>query len=118
MNPGVETREYAKVGKTTWRAEIMLDDGEDPRARYLASAEYPNRGLAKAWVNRTLPTFRPQVEGERPWVELRRGTYVDDSFDDGEFGHVGDASWEADERSQWYGQLAEDGITVDWQDDS
>ena len=118
-----ETRDYAKVGKTTWRCEILLDDGEDPRSRHLASAERPNLGLAKAWANRTLPTFNPQQPrrpwtGGRPWVELRRGTYRDESFSDDEFGHVSDAAWEADPRGQWYGQLAENGVDVDWQDDS
>ena len=110
------TREYAQLGKTTWRADILLDDGGDPRARHLASAEYPNLGLAKAWVNRRLPVF--YREDGHPWAELRRGTYEDDSFDDGEAGHVASASWEADQRSQWYGHLAEDSLHVDWQDDS
>lgn len=116
MSHQTQTREYANLGKTTWRCDIELDDGNDPRAQQLAFAEYPNLGLAKAWVNRTMPTFWRQVEG-RPWAEVRRGNYLDDSFQhDGE--NVRDASWEHDERSQWYAHLADDNATVDWQDDS
>lgn len=112
-----ETRDFAKLGKTMWLCEIVLDDGVDPRSATLASAEYPNLGLAKAWVNRTLPTFWRQVAG-RPWADIRRGAYVDESFHDGGYGHVSDAGWEADDRSQWYGELASDCVTVEWQDDS
>lgn len=110
------TRDYKLLGKTTWRAEIFLDDGDDAQARHLDSAEYPNPGLAQAWVNRKLAQF--YREDGQPWAELRRGTYLDESFETPEDGHVDHASWESDGRTHRFAYLAEDGLTVDWLDDS
>lgn len=99
-----ETTTWDKLGQVTWRVEIGLDDGDDPMAETAAEAEYPARslGLAKIWaakqlLARTNPP--PKYDGGNPgswWARLRRGTYLDDSFDDRDDGHVSNATWEPD----------------------
>jgi hypothetical protein len=100
-----QTQDYAKFGHVTWLAEVGLDDGFEPHARTVAEREFRSarsKGLAKAFVNATLRGLRnpPQTAaGEQPfyWGSIRRGTYLDTSFDDAEDGRVADATWEPDE---------------------
>jgi hypothetical protein len=101
-----ETWDWSKVGRTTWHARVGLDDGEDPWAKTLAEAEFPQRsvGLARAWAERKLggltnpgPAY-PGASGGYYFALLERGTYKDSSYDDEQYGHVCDATWEVDEK--------------------
>jgi hypothetical protein len=109
----METRDYAKLGQVTWRAEVGLDDGFEPHAKTVAEREYPARakGRAKAFVTRTLqglrnPPERPGVGRPFYWGAIQRGTYQDSSFDDAQDGRVRDATWEPDHDQ--HGELVED----------
>jgi len=106
----METINYAMLGATTWRCHIWRDNGDDSYAECGPHAEYPNRGLAKVWMNRTLPT----QPGRIWWGRIERGTYADNSFDDPGFGYVQDADWEPD-GTEDIAFLAADGVNVDWE---
>lgn len=109
------TKAYRHLGKTTWRANVFLDDGDESFADYLGDAERPNLGLAKAWVNRNLPLLAANKcgVGDSAWARLERGTYEDNSFDDRRDGYVFDASWEKD-GTEWFATLDVNGIDVVW----
>lgn len=55
------TRNYAKLGQVTWRAQVGLDDGFEPHARTIAEREFRSarsKGLARAFVTATLRGLR------------------------------------------------------------
>jgi hypothetical protein len=123
-----ETATWAKLGTTTWRVDIILDDGDDPFAETVASAEFPARslGLAKAYAARQLsgrvnpPARYDGGNNGMWWAQIRRGTFVDDSFDTADDGRVRDASWEPDTDRQdtaiAYMVYLRDNGTLEWAD--
>ncbi|MGH3801615.1 MAG: hypothetical protein ACRDTD_16080 [Pseudonocardiaceae bacterium] len=115
----MQTRDYAKLGQRTWRCAVFRDDGAEVYARYGPQAEYPNKGLAVAWVNRALrrvenPAQAGAAGGEQHWWgRIERGHYVDRSFRDG--GEVvQDADWEQDEFTEPGFAFRHDDGTVGW----
>jgi hypothetical protein len=123
-----ETWDYAKLGKTTWRATVGMADDSDPCAKTVAEREFPgaqSKDLAKAFVNAELRKLENPPAGEagmRPfyWGRLERGTYRDTSFDDVEDGRVRDATWEPDQDELGERIAADAFLTddrqIDWQD--
>lgn len=112
------------IDQTTWQATVVLDDGVEPYARTAAFHEFPgarSKGLAVAWINRTLLSLGPapaasDADQSAHWYGVvERGTYHDTSFDNP--GPVNDATWEPDERDgvpvRAYAHIAADG-TITW----
>ncbi len=125
-----QTRDYAKLGQVTWRAEVGLNDGAEPHAETVAELEFPgacSKGLAKASVTRILrghrnPPERPGIGRPFYWGTIRRGTYRDDSFDDIDDGRVLNAAWEPDRDTRGepvadHAHLGDDGQVV-WDGDA
>lgn len=114
----MKTSDYARLGRTTWRGHVWLDDSNDAFARLLDTAERPNKGLIKAWAARALLAHAASVTAGTVWARVECGTYEDASFEDLGSGHVLNASWEMsqDDAHQLFAGLAPDGVSVQWDD--
>ncbi len=55
-----------QVGQTAWQAMIGVGIGDDENVDCVADAELPSLAVAKAWVEKTLPTA-----GFPEWVHRR-----------------------------------------------
>ncbi len=120
-----ETWDYSKAGQITWVAVVAYDDGEEPWADTIARREFRgarSKGLAKAYVNRTLDALHTTGRNHDPlrffWGRIERGTYHAESFIHDGYGLVLDATWEPDtEHGEPIGQdafLGSDG-EVTWE---
>lgn len=95
-----ETKNYAKVGMTTYKAYTYFDNGSDVFAKYGPSAELPNEAAALDWIKSSLKystEHHNQITGQ-PMADtpdgywhgsIERGTYQDESYD-----YLRDANWE------------------------
>lgn len=116
------TADYAKLGQTTYRAEIRSSDDHDPNVHHPAlpqPQESPDKDAAKAWVARQLRRLGVPERGGFD-AEVQRGSYQDASHDDrGRFSGLHHATWERQERHpyQALAHLADDGHQVAWAED-
>jgi hypothetical protein len=121
------TRDWAKLGQTTYQAEIRYDDGTDPHVhhpRLPEGQEFTRQGLAKAWVAHQLRHLgRPTEEPGFFYGLVQRGTYQDASRDDrGAFTGLRHAVWQPDQEPHHYQGLAyltqtRSRLAVTWDED-
>jgi hypothetical protein len=116
------TGDYAKLGQTTYQAQVHYSNGHDPSVHHPALPqphEFPDKDPAKAWVARQL--YQLGVPGRGCfYAEVQRGTYQDASYDDrGRFSGLHHATWQRDERHLYQGlaYLDDDGHRVVWAED-
>jgi hypothetical protein len=113
------TVDYAKLGQTTYRAEIRYSDGHDPSVHHPAlpqPQEFPDKDAAKAWVASQLRQCGVPERGCF-YAEVQRGSHQDASYDDrGRFSGLRHATWEREERHcyQALAYLADDAHQVAW----
>jgi hypothetical protein len=122
-----QTREFAKLGQTTYQAEIRSNDGTDPAVHHLwlpEGQEFTRMGLAKAWVAHQLRQLGwPEQRAGFFCGLVQRGTYQDASHDDrGQPSGIQHATWQLDlDRGhyQGLGYLTDtrSGPTVSWDED-
>ncbi len=121
------TRDWAKLGQTTYRAEIRYDNGTDPHVhhpRLPEGREFTRQGLAKAWVAHQLRQLGwPEQPAGFFYGLVQRGTYQDASHDDrGQPSGVQHATWQPDQDPRHYQGLAylsqtRSGLAVTWDED-
>jgi hypothetical protein len=78
------TADYAKLGQTSYQAEVRYSDGHDPSVHHPAlpqPQEFPDSDAAKAWVARQLRQLGTPERGCF-YGEVQRGCYQDASYDD------------------------------------
>jgi hypothetical protein len=122
-----QTRDWAKLGQSTYRAEIRYDDGTDPHVhhpRLPEGQEFTRQGLAKVWVAHQLRQLGSPESGAGCFYGLvQRGTYQDASRDDrGAFTGLRHAVWRPDQEPRHYQGLAyltqtRGGLAVTWDED-
>jgi hypothetical protein len=116
------TADYAKLGQTTYQAQVHYSDGHDPSVHHPAlpqPQEFPGKDAAKAWVARQLRRLGLPERGCF-YGEVQRGSYQDASYDDrGQFSGLRHATWERQERDlyQALAYLGDDGHQVAWAED-
>jgi hypothetical protein len=116
------TADYAKLGQTTYQAEVRYSDGHDPSVHHPAlpqPQEFGGKQEAKAWVARQLRRLGTP-EGGCFYGEVARGCYTDASYDDrGQFSGLHHATWERQEPHgyQALAYLGDDGHQVAWAED-
>jgi hypothetical protein len=122
-----QTRQFAKLGQSTYQAEIRYSDSTDPAVhhpRLPEGQEFTGKGLAKAWVAHQLRQLgRPEQAGGFFYGLIQRGTYQDASYDDrGQPSGLQHATWQLHQDPGHYQGLAHltqtrDGLTVTWDED-
>ena len=116
------TVDYAKLGQSTYQAQIRYSDGHDPSVHHPAlpqPQEFPGKDAAKAWVTQQLRRLGTPERGCF-FAEVQRGSYQDASYDDrGHFSGLHHATWEREERHpyQALAYLDNDGHQVVWAED-
>jgi hypothetical protein len=104
------TRDYSKLGRTTWHVQVFGDDGIDPWAKTLATAELSTLAVAKRWTRAAVTHWRAHgPDGLWVWAQLVAGTYVDASFSDPDDGLVRHASWEPSDSDRYSTWLTDSG---------
>ena len=104
------TRDYSKLGRSTWHVQIFGDDGDDPFAMTLAAAEVSTLAAAKRWTRAAVTHWRAQgPDGMWVWGQLIAGTYDDASFTDPTEGLVHHASWEPSDTERYSTWLTDSG---------
>lgn len=110
-----QTKDYVKYGSrvgkpmyvATTNRPIFDENGYIDRDEWGKSRTFPNLGLAKAWLTKTL------TELGVAWCGLiEKGSYEDCSFTDPGYGHISDVTWETDysfEMSAWW---EDDGLKI------
>ena len=82
------TKDYSKLGQTRYVVSFYGGDGFDSFARHESGGEHNT--LEEAYL---AIQGMPPSDAQHVWTAtVQRGTYVDVSFDDDEFGHVKDAA--------------------------
>jgi hypothetical protein len=125
-----QTRDFGKLGQSTYQAEIRYDDGIDPHVhhpRLPEGQEFTRQGLAKAWVADQLRQLgqlgQPESGAGFFYGLVQRGTYQDASRDDrGAFTGLRHAVWQPDQEPHHYQGLAyltqtRGGLAVTWDED-
>ncbi len=116
------TVDYAKLGQTTYHAQVRYSDGHDPSVPHPAlpqPQEFPDKPAAKAWVTQQLRQLGVPEHGCF-YAEVQRGSYQDASYDDrGRLSGLHHATWELQERHpyQALAYLDDDGHQVVWAED-
>jgi hypothetical protein len=116
------TADYAKLGQTTYQAEIRYSDGLEPSVAHPAlpqPQEFPDKPEAKAWVARQLRRLGLAERGCF-YGEVQRGCYQDASYDDrGQFSGLHHATWQRQEHDgyQALAYLGDDSRQVAWAED-
>jgi hypothetical protein len=107
------TKDYEKLGYTTYVAALYGDDGDNPYRADLCHREFFSKAAAERWVRETLPREQKAttltVHGS-----IRQGVYEDNSFDDNDYGRVRDAVWEPTELAA-YCQLVDGQPEIEWE---
>ena len=104
------TGDYKKLGRTTWHVQVFGDDGDDPWAKTLATAELSTLAAAKRWTRAAVTHWRAHgPSGLWVWALLTAGTYEDASFTDAQDGFVRHASWEPSDTDRYSTWLTETG---------
>jgi hypothetical protein len=128
-----QTRDWAKLGQTTYQAEIRYDDGTDPHVHHPClpeGQEFTCQGLAKAWVAHQIRQLGQPGQLGQPesgagcfYGLVQRGTYQDASRDDrGQPSGLQHAVWQSDQEPHHYQGLASltqtrSGLAVVWDED-
>lgn len=88
-----ETKDYGKVGETSYLARVHFDDGDWVYSKDGPQRHCPSLAEAERWLKKQLAS-----RDAGWWGLVEKGTWVEDTFiDHGGFGKVFDASWEIDE---------------------
>jgi hypothetical protein len=104
------TRDYPKLGQTTWHVQIFGDDGTDPCAIVLAAAELSTLAATKRWTRAAVTHWRSHGPGGYwVWALLIAGTYADASFTNPADGLVRHASWQPSHTDRYSTWLTEAG---------
>jgi hypothetical protein len=116
------TVDYAKLGQTTYQAQVRYSDRHHPSVHHPAlpqPQEFPDKDAAKAWVTQQLRRLGVPERGCF-YAEVERGCYQDASYDDrGHFSGLHHATWERAERDHYQAlaYLIDDGDQVAWAED-